>query len=112
MANRKHVRVVLDKQALADLLDEDQARQATKAAGDEFARVAREHAAKHTGAGAASIKARLVDNFLGEAKFAALVSWDRPHYYMYMQEHGTVKMVAHPALAPALAEFPDSYAQY
>jgi HK97 gp10 family phage protein len=105
---RSKVRIVLDKAALAEVLTEEQARAATMAAGEEFASRARGYAARDTGAGAASIRARLVPNYTGGAAFAALVSWDSLHFYMKFNEFGTKFMPAHPALQPAL----DDYAQF
>ena len=108
MAARTSVRLVLDKAALAAVLSDAQARAATKAAGDEFAAKARMFAARDTGAGAESIRARLVGNYAGDARYAALVSWDQVHFYMRFSEFGTKFMPAHPALQPAL----DTYAQF
>jgi HK97 gp10 family phage protein len=113
-AHAQGVKVVIDDAAVKSLLTTELARAATQTAGDAFAERARGYAARRTGAGAASIRARVRPATDTPAGFAARVSWDRPHYYMYMQEWGTVKMPAHPALQPALEDFPDSpdYAVY
>jgi len=109
MANRSSVRVVLDKQALEQILTTDQARAATQVAGDAFADRVRARAAKNTGRGAASIKAVIVDNYgVGGSAFAALVSWDQLHWYMKFPEFGTKFFPAQPSLQPTL----DEYAQF
>jgi HK97 gp10 family phage protein len=64
----------------------------------EVAAYAANIAPKASGEGAASIHPEWVGDDLE-------VSWDRDHYYMWFQEHGTVHMPAHPFLEPTLDRY-------
>jgi HK97 gp10 family phage protein len=94
-------RLVLDMMALRSLLRTPEAARVAMEGGTEVADAARMFAAKRTGAGARSIHPIEQDpGMVG-------VSWDLDHRYMRFQEWGTEFMPAHPALAPALAEYPE-----
>jgi HK97 gp10 family phage protein len=94
-------RLVLDLGALRSLLRTPEATRQAMDAGNEFADTARKYAAKHTGAGARSIHP------IEQDPGTVGVSWDLDHRYMRFQEWGTEIMPAHPALTPALAEYPE-----
>jgi HK97 gp10 family phage protein len=98
------VRVVVDMAAVEAILREPEAVAVAAEYGDRLAASARVHAAKDTGAGAASIAAR-PGEYGGQPE--SDVGWDNAHSYMFFDEVGTYKMAAHPALGPAL----DAYAQ-
>jgi len=67
------------------------------AAGEEIARAGAALAVHRTGAGARSFHAEL-----GPVGGAALVAWDRLHYYMFFHEVGAGHTPLHPALGPAV----------
>jgi hypothetical protein len=90
-------RVVLYRDAIAELARSDQARALLQEIGDEVAKVGAGLADRRTGAGAASFYAELQDDG-AEVR----VAWDQLHYYMYFHEVGARHTPAHPALGPAL----------
>jgi HK97 gp10 family phage protein len=67
---------------------------------DEIAGRAQGLAPKDTGAGAASIRAYLVQ-YKGFNRY--LVSWDEVHDYMGYQEFGTQNMAPNPFLRPSVS---------
>jgi HK97 gp10 family phage protein len=92
--------VKLDKAAMLALARSHEVTEAVYKFGEAVADAAREAAPKNTGAGAASIRAELIQTY--EGVYVARVGWDRDHFYMMFHELGTSRMSARPFLRPAL----------
>jgi HK97 gp10 family phage protein len=88
----------IDELEITRFLRDREARDALFQAAKEVAAYAANIAPKASGEGAASIHPEWVGDDLE-------VSWDRDHYYMWFQEHGTVHMPAHPFLEPTLDRY-------
>lgn len=91
-------RLVIHKGSIEALANGSDAHALLQLLGDEIAADATEMAPKRTGAGAASIRAEVVED---AGRLTVRVSWDRDHFYMAFQELGTSQQSARPFLRPA-----------
>jgi hypothetical protein len=83
MAGTVSVRTAWDRAAIAALETDPEIAAYTEAAARGFAAMARALAPKDTGAGAASIAARVAAEAPGQRD----VGWDKPHSYMSFQNN-------------------------
>lgn len=99
MAAEGNVRFIFDEAEWLATLQDPPAVETLLDIGEQVAKLGAARAQRRTGAGAASFGATEDDDH------TVTVSWDDLHYYMYMQEFGTVHMPPHPALQLALEQY-------
>lgn len=95
------VRVVIDHQAVAELLTDPQVVAGIGQVADRVADAMAAKAPRRTGAGAASIHAEPADAVADGFR----VSWDGDHFYMSFQNDGTTHQRARHFVEQALAQF-------
>ncbi|MEU2699582.1 hypothetical protein [Micromonospora aurantiaca (nom. illeg.)] len=93
------VRVVVDERAAKEYARSGDVLNLLMDVGQPVERYAQIGAPKATGEGAASIRREPVMDL---ATWTVRISWDRPHYYLYFHDRGTVHLPERPFMEPAL----------